>query len=132
MVAPTTSANLAHSAIAALLTPALPAGTAVYAHGKVPSPLPQKFVLLTVERAYVESTHGVRARTRASFRAYVRAVADMKHNADDIADRCSGALEDAWLVIDGSTSTPVQHESSEFVRPDDGKFSGLTTFTFTL
>lgn len=132
MVAPTISANLAHSAIATLITPVLPAGTAVYAHGRVPSPLPQMFVLLTVERAFAETSHGVRSRTRTSFRAYVRAVADHKHNADDITDRCSAVLEDAALLVDGWTSTPVQHESSEFVRPDDGKFSGLTTWTFTL
>lgn len=136
MVAPSVDENLVHAAVAAVLQPALPAGVSVYAHGKVPgtngstAPLPQKWVLLTIERRYTETTHV--GRTRTAWRAYVRSVADSKHNASDLDTRCSKAIEDLLLTVDGETSTPVAHETSETVRPDDGKFSGLTAWTFTL
>lgn len=130
MVAPSVDENLVHAAVAAVLQPALPPGVSVYAHGKEPSPLPQKWVLLTIERRYAETTHV--GRTRTAWRAYVRSVADTKHNASDLDTRCSEAIEDLLLTVDGETSTPVAHETSETVRPDDGKFSGLTAWTFTL
>lgn len=128
--APTIDENLVHAAVAAVLQPALPTGVSVYAHGKVPAPLPQKWVLLTIERRYTETTHV--GRTRTAWRAYVRSVAINTYTARDLTFRCSEALEDLELVIDGETSTPVAHETSEAVRPDDDKFSGLTAWTFTL
>lgn len=133
---PTVDENVAHAAVKAVLQPALPAGVSVYAHGEVPgtnggtTPLPQKWVLLTIERRYTETTHI--GRTRTAFRAYVRTVADTKHNAGDLTLRCTEAIEDAVLVIDDVESTMVAHETSEAVKPDDGKFSGMTSFTFTL
>lgn len=131
MPAPSVDSTLVHQAIAALLTPVLPTGCKVYAHGKVPMPLPQKFVLLTIERAFLPASHGSRLRSRTAWRAYVRSAADSSHNAEDIAAKCSVVLEDSRLVVDGDTSTPVAHDSTEAVRPDDGKFSGMTSYTFT-
>ncbi|MFJ9387704.1 hypothetical protein ACIRON_02715 [Nocardioides sp. NPDC101246] len=138
MVAPTVDVNAAYAAVSAEIAPSLPTGVKVYRPGKVPGwngntgSLPQMWVQLTIERRYTETTHGVRARTRTAFRAYVRSVADTEHNADELTRCCTEVLEDALLTVDGDASTPVEHETSEAVRPDDGKFSGLTAFTFTL
>lgn len=136
MVAPTIDAALAWTATAALVQPAMPTGTTVYAPGKVPGAdqntgtLPQKWMQLTVERRYTETSHV--GRTRTAFRAYLRAVADTRDNAEDILTRGCGALEEALLVIAGETSTPAAHETSEAVKPDDGKHSGMASYTFTL
>lgn len=136
MVAPTIDATLVRAAVTAVLQPAMPTGVTVYAPGKVPGAdgntgtLPQKWLLLTIERRYTETTHV--GRTRTAWRIYTRGVGDTEHNAQVILVRCSEALEDLLLTVDGETSTPVAHETSETVRPDDGKFSGLTAWTFTL
>ncbi|MGH3349309.1 MAG: hypothetical protein ACRDPS_01490 [Nocardioides sp.] len=133
---PTISASLAWDAVTALLTPAMPAGASVYAPGTVPGAdgnagtLPQKWMQLTLERRFTETAHV--GRTRTAFRAYLRAVADNEHNADDILTRGCEAIEEALLVIDGETSTPVAHETTQAVKPDDGKHSGMASYTFTL
>lgn len=131
MPAPTLDARLVYDAIAAILAPVLPAGVNVYAHGKVPATLPAKWVLLTVERTLLAPAHGARVRTRSAWRVYVRPAADTSRNAEGIANDCAVALEDVRLLVAGATSTPVAHDSTEAVRPDDGKFSGMTSYTFT-
>lgn len=136
MVAPTIDAGLAWTAAAAVVQPAMPAGATVYAPGKVPGAdgnggtPPQKWLQLTIERRYTETTHV--GRTRTAFRAYLRAVADTHDNAENILTRACGAIEDVQIAVDGETSTPVTHETTEAVKPDDGKHSGMASFTFTL
>lgn len=137
MVAPTIDQTAIWDIAKASLAALVPAGVTVYRKGSVPGSdgnqgtLPQKFVALHLERRYIPASHGSRRRSRSGWRMVVRAVADMPRNAEALLVDCSG-IEDAQLTVDGSRSTPVEHESSEAVKADDGKFSAATTYTFTL
>lgn len=137
MVAPTVEQTVTWDVVAAALTALLPVGVTVYRKGTVPGAdgqagtLPQKFVTLHLERRYLPPSHGSRLRSRASWRAIARAVANTTRNADALLDDCSG-IEDQRLTVEDYTSTPVEFESGVPAAPDDGKFSGSLTWTFTL
>lgn len=137
MVAPTLDQTAIWDVAQAALAPLFPAGVTVYRKGDVPGSdgnegiLPQKFVTLHLERRYIPASHASRLRSRSGWRMVVRAAADMARNAEALLVDCSG-IEDAQLVVGGGRSTPVEHESSEAVKADDGKFSAATTYTFTL
>lgn len=134
---PTTDETAVWDVVAAALTPLLPTGVTLYRSGAVPGAdgnagtVPQKFVTLHLERRFLPASHGARLRSRSGWRMVVRAVADTTRNAEALLVDCSG-IEDARLVVDTDTSTPVAHETSQAAKYDDGKFSGTTAYTFTL
>ena len=137
MVAPTVDQTAVWDIVKATLVLLVPAGVTVYRRGAVPGTdgnsgtLPQKFVALHLERRYIPAAHGSRHRSRSGWRMVVRAVADSSRNAEALLVDCSG-IEDVEFVVGADTSTPVAQETSEAVKPDDGKFSAATTYTFTL
>jgi hypothetical protein len=136
MVAPTVEQTVTWDIAAAALTALLPAGVTSYRKGAVPGAdgnsgtLPAKFVTLHLERRYLPPSHGSRLRSRSGWRAIARAVANTTRNADALLDDCSG-IEDQRLTVEGRRSTPVEFESGVPAAPDDGKFSGSLTWTFT-
>lgn len=116
-------------------------GTGIYRNGKVPGAdgqpedpdtggLPVEFVKLHLERRYLPASHGSRLRSRSGWRVIARFVSDTGRNADALATEAS-ALEGKRLTIGGRTSGPIEFEVAEAVGPDDGKFSGSTTWTVT-
>lgn len=136
MVAPSVDETAVWDLVAALLTPMLDAGVELYRAGAVPGAdgnggtATQKYVTVHLERRYLPAVHGSRLRSRTGWRMVVRAVANTARNAADLLVGCSG-IEDQRLMHEGRRSTVVEHESSEAVRADDGKFSGSLTWTFT-
>lgn len=76
------------------------------------------------ERAGVADQHPYRATTRP--------VAAFIASARDLNRRADLALKGARLVVGSETSTPIRLESQDAIGEDDGKYSGLTTWTFTL
>lgn len=64
------------------------------------------------------------------WRAYTRVVAQQEVNARRLRGLVQDALEDARLSVAGKASTPVRFESADPVAPDEGWFSGLTTWTY--
>lgn len=77
----------------------------------------------TVERGGREAQHPWRATTRP--------VANTVTNGREMARRVEVALSGVRLTAAGGTSTPMRLDSVDDIGPDDGKFSGLTTWTFT-
>jgi hypothetical protein len=136
MPAPSIEQTVTWDVVETALTALLPAGVAVYRKGDVPGAdgqagtLPEKFVTLHLERRYLPASHGSRLRSRSGWRAIARAVANTTRNADALLDDCSG-IEDQRLTVEGRLSTPVEFESGAPAAPDDGKFSGSLTWTFT-
>jgi hypothetical protein len=64
------------------------------------------------------------------YRFTTRAVAKTVSNARVMQDRAETALQDRVLVIDGVPTTPIQRDSRDQIAPDEGWYSGLTTWTF--
>lgn len=128
-------------AIVALLTPVL--GVNIYDFGRVPGgigpdgqtnagTLPDNYTLLSIERAFVPVSRLCAGPSRSSWRLTLRYVSRYVDNARNTQQRITGAVESARLVVDGYTSTPVQHETTDAIEPDDGRFSGALTYTYSL
>lgn len=69
---------------------------------------------------------------RRGWRITTRQVADTVSNAREMRRRTHAALEFARLSVAGGTSTPVQFEGAEAIGEDDGKWSGLETWTYAI
>lgn len=113
-------------------------GADTYDYGEVPGEdgnegtIPRIFVLLQVERRYLETLHSTRHSTRSSWRIAVRYVGRTVDEARWAGKHVSAALDAAVLDVEGFSSTPVQHEQTNAVTADDGLFSGLSVWTYTL
>lgn len=103
----------------------------VYDYGKVPSTLPPIYALLSVERTYVQPRK-VGVATRSGWRVSLRYVGRSVAEASWAGLKAAQALDQQRLVFDGFTSSPLTHESTTQIEPDDGRFSGLTNYTYTL
>lgn len=66
------------------------------------------------------------------WRLTTRPVANTVSNAREIEKRVDAAVRGVRFTVGGVTSTPVWFETSDEIGSDDGKFSGLTTWTFVL
>lgn len=141
MTAPELDERKHRAALTALLTPAV--GDIVHSPGTVPGDpenpdeslrneaLPPIFVVLSIERRYVEPTTAGVA-TRTGWRVSTRYVGGDVDEAQWAAYHCALALDGARLVVGTHTSTPIKQESSQAVALDGTEFSGLTFWTYSL
>lgn len=111
----------------------------VYSHGKVPGAdgndgdLPDIYVVLTLERRYAgDAPRKAGYVSRSGWRVLVRGVGRTVKEARWALVQATSALEDVHLVIDETRSTPITHESSTPIAPDDGRQSGLVEWTYAL
>ena len=124
------------AALATALTSKLGADR-VYAYGKVPGSdgnagtLPPIYVLLAVERRFAPESRQGRA-GRSGWRVTTRYVGRSVAEAGWAALQVQKALDEVRVTIDGHASTPVTFESQESIDPDNGRFSGLTSWTYAL
>ena len=119
-------------------------GDHVYSPGTVPGdpanpveaqrklPLPNIFVVMGLERRYADRVVANGLATRTAWRLSTRYVGRSVDEAAWAAYHCALALEGARLVVNGLTSTPIRQESAQAIALDDGRFSGLTFWTYSL
>jgi hypothetical protein len=139
--APAVDERLHREALTALLT--IPLEGHVYDYGTVPGdpnnpddaeralPLPDIYVLLTVERRFAAPMKSGRTGVSA-WRITARGVGTAANEVRWALLQVAEAIEEKRLVIGGQTSTPVAHDKSTVIAPDDGRFSGLTSYTYAL
>jgi hypothetical protein len=123
------------TALRALLKPAL--NDHVYNFGDVPGAdgndgeLPDIYAVVHLERRTAPVGPAGLAR-RSGWRIYVRCVGRTVKEARWALKRATNALEGVRIEVDDIRSTPLAHDSSDGVRPDDGRQSGLVEFTYVL
>lgn len=122
--------------IAEALTATLGANR-VYEYGTVPGEsgvtgtLPPIFALPSLERRYAAPDRSGRS-GRSGWRLSVRYVGRTASEARWAGMQIAAALDGANLTIDGYTSTPVTFESQAAVAPDEGRYSGTSSWTYVL
>lgn len=71
--------------------------------------------------------------SRTAYRATTRVVAHTASNARTLQKRAAAAVDGVAVPVGADeATTPVRLESQDAPAPDDGMFSALTTWTFTL
>lgn len=88
-------------------------------------------VQVTLAQRYVDAERAGR-QSGAAYRLTTRPVADTVSNGREIDRLTAVALSGANVTAAGVISTPIRRESSDPIGEDDGRYSGLTTWTFAL
>lgn len=119
-------------AVLAALNTAL-APKVAYDLDDVPSPRPSEYVEVTVTRRFGGERRLCQRTGLSGWRITVRGVSQASaSNARNSLEKCRGALEFKPLIVAGETSTGVQFETSDPPEPDEGWFSGLDAYTYTI
>jgi hypothetical protein len=142
--APVTDERAHFTALKTLLDAAL-SPRVTYDYGTVPGfdnntgTRPTIFALLAIERRQVPVTRSTATPTRSGWRVSVTVVGAFPDNVRQYAEKVTQALDGVRLTVDGVTSTPVQHESTQAIQRDtsiavgqSGAFSGVSMWTFVL
>lgn len=110
------------------------AGTTAYDSDtlKAAAVLPANYNEVTVERRFGGENRATGSTTRRGWRITARAVGITVSNARQMRKLAATSLEGARVVVDGKTSTPIQFESADPIGEDDGRWSGLTTYTYAI
>lgn len=99
----------------------------------VPSPRPQEYIEVSVSRRFGGERRMSTEVGPTFYRAVVRGVSHSKSkNVDKALQKARAALEFQRISVGTRTSTPIQFETDEPTDPDDGWFSGVMTFTYTI
>lgn len=92
--------------------------------------LPDIYAAVSVERRYMPARRITAQAGRSGWRVAVRTVGRTVDEARWAQKRVAEALDEAQLTIDGLTTTAFQHESWTDADYDDGRYSGLTVYTY--
>lgn len=128
LVSAQTNATAVLAAINAQFT-----STRAYDLDAVPTPRPSEYVEVTVSRRF-GGTQTLAARSSlVGYRVTCRAVSHVKvANVRNALEKCRTALEYQRLTVGTEQTTPIQFETEDPAAYDDGWFSGLASFTFTV
>lgn len=103
-----------------------------YDYDDVPDVLPGLYALVTVSKRFGAPIYMCGGKAQHGYRLTTLAVGRTIDEARWVRDRIADALEDKPLTIDGDTTTRVRLESEQPIEPDDGRYSGLTSWTYAL
>lgn len=67
-----------------------------------------------------------------AYRADTRAVAHTASDTRELRRRVEVALRDAFVTVGDEQTSPIERETDDRPAPDNGMFSALTTWTFTI
>lgn len=110
----------------------------VYDYGTVPGAdgnagtLPNIFALVSLERRYNPNLTLAARASANGWRLSVRVVGRTMDEARWALLKVATALNEQRLTIDGRATTPLQYESPRPPELDDGRFSGLASYTYAL
>ncbi|GAA4120485.1 hypothetical protein GCM10022215_24170 [Nocardioides fonticola] len=93
---------------------------------------PAMYALIDIQRDPVTARRLTGGAGRSRWVLSVRGVGGTVAEAEWILTRATVALEETRLSVDGRRTTPLQLDDSRSVRPDDGRFSGLRSWTYVL
>lgn len=120
-------------ALLAKLNTALPAAVRAFDLDEVPTPRPREYVEITLSRRFGGSRRLCQRTGITGWRVTVRAVSQASvSNVRKSLETCRKALEFQQLTASGETSTGIQFETEDPADPDDGWFSGLHAYTYTI
>lgn len=126
-----TKSNL--DAIVEALNAALPPKCRAYPLGKVPADRPAEYVEVIVTRRFGGERRQCGRSGATGYRDLIRGVSQV--SADNVLatlEICRAALEFQQLDVEGRATTPVQFETATAAAPDNGWFSGATTYTHVI
>lgn len=93
-------------------------------------PKPIRYIAVGVFRRFNGDSRLHGSKGVGLFRIVTKYVADTSTNARTLRAQVRLALEEQRLAIAGSTTTPIQFETSDRIEKDDHWFAGLDQWTY--
>jgi hypothetical protein len=128
--APVVDERVHVAAIKALLT--TPLNGQVFDYSNAPKPPTGPSAILELERRFVPPRTATGLSGRSGWRVSVRFIGMTVNEARWVQFEVTKALDEKRLSIGGFTSTPVTHESTQGIEPDENAFSGWSLYTYAL
>lgn len=120
------------AAVLAAANAALPASVRAYEPSKVPGVRPKEFVTVTIVRRAGGSARSARHATTGWAVYFLGASLTSEANARNSLRLAGAALENKTLTVGSESSTVVRFDNARPVSPDDGWFTGASTYTFAI
>ena len=125
------------AAIRALLaaplgTPASDPGRGVFDYDDAPATLPKLYARVTVSKRAGAPVYMSGGKAMRGYRLTTLAVGTTVDEARWVRDKIAATIEDRPVVIAGRETTRLRMETEQPIEPDDGRYSGLTTWTYAL
>lgn len=120
------------AAVLTALNTQLPGSLVAYDIDDLPAVRPADYIEVTVSRRFGGEQRNSGHKTTSGYRVTTRAVGETVTNARTLHGHARTALEFKMLTVSGEHTSPIQFESEEPVGPDDGAFSGLLSWTYTI
>lgn len=98
----------------------------------VPDPLPANYVLVTLTRRFGDDFRFSFGRQLVGYRLTTLAVGQTVDQARWVRQRVSATLADTSFTLAGQATTYFRFEVEDPIVYDDGRYSGMTTWTFAL
>jgi hypothetical protein len=95
-------------------------------------PLPNIYVLVSLERRFVQPGRLIGRAGRSGWRVSFRGVGRTEDECRWALLRIANAVDELRFSIDGFRSTVLTHESSTSPEWDDRRFSAIKTYTYSL
>lgn len=126
------TANANAAAILTLLNAAL-SDVEAYEADEVPKTRPSEYVDIAIGRRFGGERRSSSQAGLTGYRLTVRATSEMApSNVRDTLEDCRAALEYQRVTVGGEVSTPLQFETEDPAGEDEGHFSGVMAFTYTI
>lgn len=119
------------AAIRDTLTDALGQWSA-YDYDDVPDKLPGLYALVTVTKRAGAPVYMCGGKAATGYRLTTLAVGRTVDEARWVRDIIAATFEDRITDVAGYETTRVRLESEQPIEPDDGRYSGLTSWTYAL
>lgn len=103
-----------------------------YDYDDVPTTLPNLYALTTVSKRAGAPIYFSGGKAVHGYRLTTLAVGRTIEEARWVRDHIAGAIEDRAFTIGGRVTTRVRLETEQPIEPDDGRYSGLTSWTYAL
>lgn len=103
-----------------------------YDYDDVPDDLPSMYALVSLSKRFGAPVYMCGGRAMTGYRLTTLAVGRTVDEARHVRGLVAEAIEDQQLYLAGYTSTRVRFESEQPIEPDDGRYSGLTSWTYAL
>lgn len=126
------AAALVASANVALASGGLTNPTKAYDVDDVPSPRPRDYVEISLHRRAGGEFRACGWVGTTSWRVTARYVARSVSNARDLRKRITAGWEDIAITVDGIESTRLIFETAVPIGEDDGYYSGLDSWVYSL
>jgi hypothetical protein len=120
------------TAVLAALNAELAASMRAYDYDDLPTTRPANYVEVTVSRRAGGPNRNPGSTGRSGWRITTRPVSTTVSNAREMRKRVATALLFNRVTVGGDQSTPIQFETEDPIGPDDGWYSGLSTWTYAV